>query len=87
MLNKINASDLKKLNFGVFTIEAKIELETRSRPVTNLNIVYEQKYVPNTKTKLHLPAGLIRIRIQIGIDNFKKGTAASTEFRTHWTLH
>jgi hypothetical protein len=40
--------------------------------VPNLNIVYEQKYVPNTKTKLHLPAGLIRIRIQIGIDNFKK---------------
>jgi hypothetical protein len=26
----------------------------------------------NTKTKLHLPAGLIRIRIQIAIDNFKK---------------
>jgi hypothetical protein len=26
----------------------------------------------NTKTKLHLPAGLVRIRIQIAIDNFKK---------------
>jgi hypothetical protein len=26
----------------------------------------------NTKTKLYLPAGLIRIRIQIAIDNFKK---------------
>jgi hypothetical protein len=26
----------------------------------------------NTKIKLHLPAGLIRIRIQIVIDNFKK---------------
>jgi hypothetical protein len=56
----MKVSDLKKLKFGVLTIETRIYLKKSGRPVPNLNIVHEQKQYKN-KAALTRRTGLIRV--------------------------
>jgi hypothetical protein len=43
----MKVSDLKKLNFGVLTLDSKIALKNNGRPLPHLNIVQEQKQYKN----------------------------------------